>query len=127
MRTIHPQTRVRSPRHFAAYAGMCVIGGSTFVFIRVGNEAVAPLWAATLRLVLAALALFVIAGLTGARLPTGVGLAGAAAFGLLNFGLNFALLYWGELTVPSGIAAVLYATIPLTTGIFAWAARLQPF
>lgn len=84
-----------------------------------GNEAVPPFWAATIRLVLAAILLGAIARATGARFPRGAALRGALLFGFFNFGINLGLLYWGELRVPSGVAAVFYATNPLSTGLLA--------
>lgn len=115
----------RTPRQYAAYAGMCLIWGSTFLAIRIGNEAASPIWAATLRLVLAAVLLSAVALATRARFPRGAALRGALLFGFLNFGVNFSLLYWSELHVSSGIAAIVYATIPLSTGVFSWAFRLH--
>jgi drug/metabolite transporter (DMT)-like permease len=116
----------RGLAQYAAFTGMCLIWGSTFLVIRIGNEAVAPLWAATLRLVIATILNGIIALAARARWPHGEALRGIALFGFLNLGVNFALLYWGEQTVPSGIAAVFYATVPLTTGVFAWTLGLQP-
>jgi drug/metabolite transporter (DMT)-like permease len=43
----------------------------------------------------------------------------------LNFGVNLSLLYWGERVVPSGIAAVLYATVPLSTALIAAAMGVE--
>ncbi|HYQ89604.1 MAG TPA: EamA family transporter [Candidatus Binatia bacterium] len=105
---------------------MCLIWGTTFLAIRIGSETVPPLWAATIRLALAAFLNAVIALLTRATWPRGSALRGIAIFGFLNLGVNVALLYWGELKVPSGISAVFYATVPLTTGVFAWLLGVQP-
>ncbi len=116
---------IREPAHYAAFAGMCLIWGSTFLAIRIGTETVSPAWGATIRLILATLLNAIVALLTRASWPRGAALRGIAIFGFLNLGLNFVLLYWGEQTVPSGIAAVFYATIPLTTGMFAWILGLQ--
>ena len=110
---------------YAAFAGMSLLWGSTFLAIRVGNDALPSLWAATIRLVLAAPLLFLVARALRVPLPRGRALRGAALFGFLNLGVNFALLYWGEERVPSGIAAVLYATTPLTTGALAWLVGLE--
>jgi len=107
------------PTQYAAFVGMSLIWGTTFLAIRIGNEAVPPLWGATLRLILAAALNALVTLVTRAHWPRGAALKGIALFGFLNLGVNFALLYWGERTVPSGIAATLYATTPLTTGIFA--------
>ena len=111
---------------YAAFTACATVWGSTFLFISIGNETVPPLWAATLRLALASLLLLGLTRLTGHRLPRGAALRAAAGFGFLNFGLSFCLLYWGEKTVPSGLAAVLYGTIPLSTALFARAAGLEP-
>jgi drug/metabolite transporter (DMT)-like permease len=115
----------RSPRQYAAYAGMCLIWGSTFLAIRIGNEATSPIWAATLRLLLASILLSAVTLATRARFPRGTALRNALAFGFLNFGVNFSLLYWSEVHISSGIAAIVYATIPLSTGIFSWAFGLH--
>ena len=117
---------VRGPAQYAAFAGMCLIWGTTFLAIRIGSEAVPPLWGASLRLTLAAILNLIVALLTRARWPRGSALRGIALFGFLNLGLNFALLYWGEQAVPSGIAAVFYATVPLTTAFFAALLGVHP-
>ena len=104
---------------YLAFALCCLIWGSTFLAIRIGNEAVAPIWAATLRLALATPALALLAWATRAHWPRGAALRGALLFGFFNYGVNLALLYWGEQTVPSGIAAVFYATVPLSTALLA--------
>jgi drug/metabolite transporter (DMT)-like permease len=128
-----PETQSTLSTHplapYAAFAACSVVWGSTFLIISVGNDTVPPMWAATLRLGLASILLTALTLLTGKRLPRGPALHAAAGFGFLNFGLSFCLLYWGEKTVPSGLAAVLYATIPLTTALFARLGgleRLQP-
>jgi drug/metabolite transporter (DMT)-like permease len=87
--------------------------------ISIGNESVPPLWAASIRLVLASILLVALAFATGTGLPRGAALVSAAQFGALNFGLSFCLLYWGEVYVPSGITAVVYGIIPLMTALFA--------
>jgi drug/metabolite transporter (DMT)-like permease len=112
------QTEDRSPATYAAFAGTCIIWGSTFLAIRFGTETVAPVWGAAIRLAIAAILCFLVMKATGGSFPRGPGLRAAFWFGALNLGVNFVLLYWGEQTVPSGTAAVLYATIPISTGIF---------
>lgn len=104
---------------YVAFIACCLIWGSTFLAIRIGNQSLPPEWAATMRLTLATplLALIVIARRD--PWPRGKTLLGAVGFGAFNFGANLALLYWGERVVPSGIAAVLYATVPLSTALLA--------
>ena len=74
-----------------------------------------PVWAATLRLVLAAVLLGGFTVVRGNPWPRGPALWAAVGFGVCQFGINFPLLYWGEKLVPSGLSAVFYATIPLSS------------
>ena len=104
---------------YAAFVGCCLIWGSTFLAIRIGNQSLPPEWAATLRLVLAAPLLALVVLIRRDRWPQGEALKAAILFGVFNFGVNLGLLYWGEQVVPSGIAAVLYATVPLSTAFIA--------
>jgi drug/metabolite transporter (DMT)-like permease len=111
----------------AAAAACALIWGSTFLFISVGNDTLPPVWAAALRLALASAILFTLARLTRQPLPRGPALRAAAAFGLLQFGVNFPLLYWSEKTVPSGLAAIVFGTIPLQAAFLAWRVGLERF
>src|SRR6476660_7571916 len=88
---------------WAAFAACGGIWGSTFLVISIGNDTLAPVWAATLRLALAALLLAALTWARGQRLPRGAALAAALGYGVCQFGVNFPLLYLGERAVPSGI------------------------
>ena len=112
-------------RHFAAYAGTCVIWGSTFLAIRFGNDSVPPLWAATIRLLVAGSLLAGLAAWRRIPYPSGGALRGALLFGVLNLGLDIALLYWGEVRVSSGTAALVFATLPILTGVVAALLRVH--
>ena len=108
------------------FVACALIWGSTFLAIRFGNEATPPVWAATIRLALASVLLFGVAGVFRMPLPGGEALRGAALWGLFNLGVNLTLLYIGETTVPSGISAVLFATVPLTTALLAAIFGVEP-
>ena len=110
---------------WSAFLSCVLIWGSTFLVIRIGNEAVPPLWGATLRLVLAGAILLVLSLIFRQPLPRGAALRAAATYGLFQFGGNFSLLYWGETVVPSGLAAVIFATIPLSTALLTRAFGLE--
>ena len=105
---------------WSAWTSCCFIWGSTFLFIRIGNDALPPVWAASLRLALAAALLALMARWAGHPFPRGPALRTAVAYGLLQFGVNFPLVYWGETRFPSGLTAVLFATIPLSTAVMTW-------
>lgn len=100
-----------------AFGGASAIWGSTFLAISVGNDALAPVWAGTVRLFLATLLLGLWALIARLPWPRAGALRGAVFYGVFSFGFNFPLLYWGEKTVPSGLAAVMYATTPLTSAV----------
>ncbi len=110
---------------YAAFIGCCLIWGSTFLAIRIGNQSLPPEWAATMRLSLAAPLLALVVLARRDRWPRGPALQAAILFGVFNFGANLGLLYWGERVVPSGIAAVLYATVPLSTALIASLLRVE--
>jgi drug/metabolite transporter (DMT)-like permease len=97
----------------AAFAVCAGIWSSTFLVIRVGNDAMAPVWACSLRLLVAAALLNFLLVVTRQKWPTGSALKAAAWFGFWEFGVSLSLLYWGERVVPSGLAAVLYAICPV--------------
>jgi drug/metabolite transporter (DMT)-like permease len=118
-----PPARGTAP--WLAFGVTCAIWGSTFLFIRIGNDTTPPIWGAAVRLSLASVILMGHAFAVRAPWPRGAQLRAAIWFGVIDFGVSLPLLYWGEQRVPSGIAAVLYSTIPLSTSLFARAAGLE--
>jgi drug/metabolite transporter (DMT)-like permease len=92
-----------------------VVWGSTYLAIRVTVETVPPLLGAGARFTVAGAAVLAVVaarrGLAAAR-PTRRQLRGALAVGLLLPGAN-AVVSVAEQEVPSGLAALLFASIPL--------------
>ena len=116
----------RGPLPWLAFALCCSIWGSTFLFIRMSNGSLPPVWGAALRLSIATV-LFALLGLLLRRpWPARHALPATLLYGAVNFGVSLPLLYWGEQRVPSGLASVMYATIPLTTALFARAVGMEP-
>ena len=66
-----------------------------------------------------------VAARAGRRCRAGAALRAALGYGVAQFGVNLPLLYWGEKTVPSGLSAVIYATIPLTSALMTRALGLE--
>ena len=89
-----------------------VVWGSTYLAIRVMVETMPPLLGAGSRFVLAGGLMLAFLGLRGARLPTRRELAGALAIGTLLTGANAAVSV-AETQVPSNLAALLIASVPL--------------
>lgn len=96
-----------------AFATCGLIWGSTFLAIRTGDDALPPVWAATLRLILAVVLLHALMFATKQRWPKGEMMRAAALYGFFEFGIQFPLLYWGEHLVSSGISAAIYAIAPV--------------
>lgn len=115
-RVVHAETDWAG---YSAFAVTSLIWGSTFLVIAFSDALFAPLWGATLRLAVASVFLIGIAAIRRPRFPRGGELRDVALFGALQFGGNLALLYLGEQRVPSGITAVVFATGPLQTAIYA--------
>jgi probable blue pigment (indigoidine) exporter len=116
---------VSNVRAWLAFAACGGIWGSTFLAISLGNDALAPVWAATLRLALATVLLTIWTRARQQPLPRGPALRAALAYGVCQFGINFPLLYWGEKVVPSGLSAVFFATIPLSSAFLTRALGME--
>ncbi|HEX7295396.1 MAG TPA: EamA family transporter [Pyrinomonadaceae bacterium] len=93
---------------------LCVIWGSTWLFIKIGLNDLPPLTFAGIRFVIAVLILFIIIWIRRVSLPTSSADWGMLAVtGVLSFSLNYGLIFWGEQYVSSGLAALLQAMIPV--------------
>lgn len=100
----------------AAYLATALVWGSSFLFIEVGLEGLAPLQVALARLVLGAAALAGYAAVRRLPLPTSPRVWGhLAVMGLLFCAVPFALFSWAQTTLSSGLASVYNATTPLWT------------
>jgi drug/metabolite transporter (DMT)-like permease len=108
---------VHSPgrgRLLAGFLLLTVIWGTTWAVIRIGLAGVPPFTGVALRFALAGALLVALAPSLGVRL-------GRAprervlwlANGILSFCLSYSAVYWSEQYLPSGLAAVLFATYPL--------------
>ena len=99
---------------------LAVIWGSTWLAIKIGLEDASPLSSAAPRFVIAFGALYIWLKLRGRRLPQGYKFwRRASAMAVFMFIIPYGLVYWGELHVSSGLAAVLFATQSLFVVIFA--------
>jgi drug/metabolite transporter (DMT)-like permease len=88
------------------------VWGSTFLAIRVGVREVPPFLLAAMRFLVAGLVLYGWMIAQGERSPSGRQWRSASLLAMLVFVLDYGLLFWAEQHVPSGIAAVMMATIP---------------
>ncbi|HKI95577.1 MAG TPA: EamA family transporter [Gemmatimonadales bacterium] len=91
------------------------IWGSTWLFIKVGlDSGLPPIGFAGLRFVVASTPLVIWLVLRRVKLPqTWTEWRLMIVTGLLTFTVNYALVFWGESHISSGLAAILYTNFPL--------------
>jgi drug/metabolite transporter (DMT)-like permease len=95
-----------------AFGIIYFVWGSTFLAIRIGVLQVPPLLFAAMRFLIAGLVLYGWTILRSERGPSGRQWLSAWLLGFLIFVGDYGCLFWAEQRVPSGIAAILLATIP---------------
>src|SRR5881398_3870159 len=104
----------------AAWLTLCIVWSSTWLAIKVGLRDLPPISYVAIRFLVAIIALVLVSVGRVRLLPKRRSDYVVLAFtGVLMFAINYALLFWGELHVSSGLAAVLQATIPIFGMIFA--------
>jgi drug/metabolite transporter (DMT)-like permease len=107
--TIHPPPKWQT---VLAFAIIYIVWGSTFLAIRVGVHEVPPLIFAAMRFLTAGLFLYGCMLLRGERSPSRRQWLSALLLALLIFVGDYGLVFWAEQRVPSGVTAVMMATIP---------------
>ncbi len=95
-----------------AFAIIYFVWGSTFLAIRIGVREVPPFLLAAIRFLVAGGALYGWMLAQGERSPSGRQWMSALLLAVLIFVLDYGLLFWAEQRVPSGVAAIMMATIP---------------
>jgi drug/metabolite transporter (DMT)-like permease len=110
-----------------AFAAIYIIWGSTFLATRIGVGTIPPFTMIATRCLIGGTVLFVVARLLGAPAPRARDWAWPLLAGTLLFLSGQALLAWSQQVVPSGLAALLVATVPLwMTGLDAIERRRLP-
>lgn len=111
----------------ALFAACVVLAGGNAVGVRFSNRELDPLWGAALRFGTASLILLAVMAVRRLRPPRGRALAGAVLFGVLNFGVTFALAYYALVRIHAGLGQTLLALVPLVTLLLAVAQHLERF
>jgi drug/metabolite transporter (DMT)-like permease len=108
---------------------LATIWGSTWLFIKVGLQDLPPFSFAAIRFLVAPIPL--VAWLVARRRPirhTAADWRLMITTGLLTFTVNYALVFWGELHVSAGLAALIYTTFPVLGMLQAhWLLPSEPF
>jgi drug/metabolite transporter (DMT)-like permease len=100
-----------------AFAIIYLVWGSTFLAIRIGVREVPPFLLAAMRFFVAGLVLCAWTIARGERLPSRREWLSVLSLAVLIFVVDYGLLFWAEQRVPSGVAAVMLATIPAFTAL----------
>jgi len=105
-------SKPRAWKVLLAFAIIYFVWGSTFLAIRVGVREVPPFLLAGMRFLVAGIVLYGWMRARGTPSPSAREWGAASLLALLIFVFDYGLLFWAERRVPSGIAAVMMATIP---------------
>lgn len=99
---------------------LSILWGGSFFFAKVALAELGPFTVVFIRVALAALALHIVAELSGHSLwRAGTPWRSFLVMGAINNALPFSLLFWGQTHITSGLASILNATTPLFTVVVA--------
>lgn len=100
---------------------LCLIWGSTWIFIKIGLEDLPPIAFAAARFILSVIFLAAIITVQKIPLPkTAAAWRLIAITGVLQFSINYSTVFWAEQYITSGLAAVLQSMIPVFGLALAW-------
>ena len=100
---------------------LCLIWGTTWIFIKIGLDDLPPITFAAARFILAVLILLPIIWIRRLPWPRSASewkLIGLTGF--LQFSINYSSVFWAEQHITSGLAAVLQAMITVFGLLLAW-------
>src|SRR5688572_16575170 len=100
---------------------LCLIWGSTWIFIKIGLADLPPITFSAARFLLSVLILAPVVISWKLPLPKTSSEWKLIAFtGILQFSINYSAVFWSEQYITSGLAAVLQATITVFGLLLAW-------
>lgn len=100
---------------------LALIWGTTWIFIKIGLDDLPPIAFAYARFVLSVAILFVVIKIQKIPLPkSSAEWKLIALTGVLQFSVNYSMVFWSEQYITSGLAAVLQATITVFGLVLAW-------
>lgn len=99
---------------------LSILWGGTYFFAKVAVAALPPLTVVLVRVAIAAVALLAVVKASGLGVPRNAHLWRTfLVMGAINNVVPFGLLFWAQTEIASGLAAILNATTPLFTVLFA--------
>src|SRR5438132_13187479 len=100
-------------RAYAAWIVVCLVWGTTYLGIRVAIETIPPFAMSGLRWIPAGALILAVLKARGERLPPLAAWGPLAVLGLLLITVSNGVLAWAELTIPSGLQALLGTPTPV--------------
>lgn len=111
----------RRPRAWLGdFVLLAAVWGASFLFMRLAVVDFGPLATAFVRVLIAALFLLPIVAARGLLGELRAHAGAVLGIGVLNSGLPFACYSWALLTVTTGTASILNATVPMFGALVAW-------
>ena len=107
-------------RKLLAYSAIYFLWGASFLAIRQVVAVTPPFFAAAFRFLCAGAILYAYSCVKGMPQPTRRQWVSTAVLGLVMFAGDYGCLFYGEKVVPSGLAAVIAATIPVWVLLGEW-------
>lgn len=105
----------------AAFAGIYVIWGTTYLAIAFAVRSMPPFISGVARFALAGGLMYAWLRLRNPRPFAGVNIGMMALTGMLLSGMGNGFVIWAQQGIPSGIAALIVAAVPMLVLIFDWA------
>ncbi len=121
MNTPFPLPASVSLATIAAFAGIYIIWGTTYLAIAISIQTLPPFISGALRFLSAGALMVAWLRLRTPQPFAGVSMAAAALCGVLLTGIGNGLVIWAQQGIPSGIAALIVAAMPVAVLVFDWA------
>lgn len=109
-----------TPLLLLEFIALAALWGASFLFMRLGALEFGPVATAGLRVAMAAVCLLPVFLKPGVRADFLARWRPILLVGVLNSGIPFLLYSFAVLHIPTGISAILNATVPLTGALVAW-------
>ena len=105
----------------AAFAGIYIIWGTTYLAIAFAVREMPPFISGVARFALAGLLMYVWLRARNPRPFAGINMPMMALTGVLLSGIGNGFVLWAQQGIPSGIAALIVASVPVLVLVFDWA------
>ena len=106
--------RSERPGIWIGYILISTVWGTTWFAIRIGLQTVPPFLSAGVRCCVAAVILYGLLRLKGGVILTSrIAWKVYSAVGVLTIGIPFALIYWGQQFIPTGLSSILFGVFPI--------------